>query len=117
MVMACMVVFGTIGKALAAYFSAFVYRMRKLEGHFMFGLTSAHAAGAIAIVMIGMKLEVEPGKYLLDDSVLNGVVIMILVTCIISTIVTDRASRAIVLKRKGQTLRNQREMMRRSLSL
>jgi K+-sensing histidine kinase KdpD len=66
----------------------------------MFGLTSAHAAGAIAIVMIGMKLEVEPGKYLLDDGVLNGVVIMILFTCIISTLVTDKAARDIVLKEK-----------------
>ena len=100
MIMACMVVFGTIGKALAAYLSAFVYRMHRLEGHFMFGLTSAHAAGAIAIVMVGLRLEVEPGKYLLDDSVLNGVVIMILFTCIISTIITDNAARAIVLKEK-----------------
>ena len=100
MIMACMVIFGTIGKALAAYVCAFLFRMSKKEGHFMFGLTSAHAAGAIAIVMIGMKLEVEPGKYLLDDGVLNGVVIMILFTCIISTIVTDRASREIVLKEK-----------------
>lgn len=100
MIMACMVIFGTIGKAAAAYLSAFLYRRTKGEGNLMFGLTSAHAAGGIAMVMIGMKLEITPGHYLLDGTVLNGVVIMILFTCIISTLVTDNASRSIVLNEK-----------------
>ena len=58
----------------------------------LFGLTSAHAAGAIAMVMVGLKLEVAPGKFLFNDEVLNGIVIMILFTCIISSFVTERAA-------------------------
>lgn len=52
----------------------------------MFGLTSAHAAGSIAMVMVGMHLLVAPGTYLVNDDMLNGVVMMILITCIISSI-------------------------------
>jgi len=63
----------------------------------MFGLTSAHAAGAIAMVMVGMRLEVAPGQYLVNDNMLNGVVLMILVTCIISTLMTEHASKQLIL--------------------
>ena len=84
--------FGTFGKALAAYVSTLLFRMSKADGHMMFGLTSAHAAGAIAMVMVGMRLETEPGHMLVDDLMLNGVVIMILVTCVVSTLMTQKAA-------------------------
>lgn len=92
--------FGTFGKALAAYLSSLLFRLTKSDGHMMFGLTSAHAAGAIAMVMVGMRLEVSPGVYLVDDGMLNGVVLMILVTCIVSTVMTDKASKQIILQEK-----------------
>ncbi len=91
--------FGTFGKALAAYLSSLLFRLSKAEGHMMFGLTSAHAAGAIAMVMVGMQLEVEPGVMLVNDQMLNGVVIMILVTCIISTLMTQKAAIEISIQR------------------
>ena len=87
--------FGTFGKALAAYISALMFRLTKSEGKMMFGLTSAHAAGAIAMVMVGRRLMVDANVALADDHMLNGVVIMILVTCIISTLTTERASQEI----------------------
>ena len=93
--------FGTFGKAVAAYLSSLLFRLPKSDGHMMFGLTSAHAAGAIAMVMVGMRLEVSPGVFLVDDGMLNGVVLMILVTCIVSTMMTDRASRQIILQEKA----------------
>ncbi len=93
----CIVIVGTLGKALAAYISCFLQKLPWLSGHFMFGLTSAHAAAGIAIVMIGMRLEVSPGHFLIGDDMLNGVVIMILCTCVISTLVTDRTARSIAL--------------------
>lgn len=99
-VVACMVFFGTIGKALAAYLCGILFHRTKNECDLMFGLTSAHAAGGIAMVMIGMQLETAPGQYLLDDNVLNGVVIMILFTCVISTILTDNAARRITLSKQ-----------------
>ena len=94
--------FGTFGKAVAAYISSLLFRLPQRDGNMMFGLTSAHAAGAIAMVMVGIRLEVSPGKYLVNDDMLNGVVIMILVTCIISTIMTQRASQQIVLEERGK---------------
>ena len=93
----CLVFFGTVGKALAAYAIAFFYRLPKVHGHMMFGLTAAHAAGSIAIVMVGIRLKVAEGTYLLNDDMLNGVVMMILFTCIIGSMVTEKASRDIVL--------------------
>ena len=84
--------FGTFGKAFAAYLSSLLFRLSKADGHMMFGLTSAHAAGAIAMVMVGMRLEVEPGVMLVDNEILNGVIIMILVTCIVSTLMTQKAA-------------------------
>lgn len=103
-VMATMVIFGTLGKAIAAYASCLVMRLPWAAGNMMFGLTSAHAAGAIAMVMVGMEMELAPGSgtFLMDHTALNGVVMMILFTCIISTIVTEQASKQMVL----QSVRN-----------
>jgi len=91
---------GTFGKALAAYFSALLFRLPKADAHMMFGLTSAHAAGAIAMVMVGMRLELAPGHYLVTDDMLNGVILMILVTCVISTLMTEHAAQRIVISQR-----------------
>ncbi|MGM9705428.1 MAG: cation:proton antiporter [Prevotella sp.] len=99
-VVLAIVFFGTFGKAIAAYLSCMLFRLPLSSGNMMFGLTSAHAAGAIAMVMVGMKIETAPGQYLVDDRMLNGVIIMILFTCIISTIVTETAAQQIILRDK-----------------
>ena len=99
-VVLAMVFFGTVGKALAAYAASIFFRLPLSSGHMMFGLTSAHAAGAIAIVMVGRQIEIAPGHTLIGDDVLNGVIIMILFTCIISTIVTEQAAQAIIVRDK-----------------
>ena len=98
----CLVFFGTLGKAVAAYLAARLFRMPWLSGHMMFGLTSAHAAGAIAMVMVGRQLETAPGSYLFGDEVLNGIVIMILFTCVISTVITERAAQRLRLQEKEE---------------
>ncbi len=98
--------FGTFGKAVAAYLSSLLFRLPKSAGHMMFGLTCAHAAGAIAMVMVGMRLEVSPGHYLVNDEMLNGVVIMILITCIVSTIMTEKAAQDIVIANSQQPTAN-----------
>ncbi len=93
----CFVFFGTLGKAIAAYATSCALKLPRVQGHMMFGLTEAHAAGSIAIVMVGIRLAVGDGKFLLDNDMLNGVVMMILFTCVIGTIMTEYASREIVL--------------------
>ncbi|MBQ9654682.1 MAG: cation:proton antiporter [Prevotella sp.] len=101
-VVALIAFFGTFGKAVAAYLSSLLFRLPKSAGNMMFGLTCAHAAGAIAMVMVGMRLEVSPGQYLVNNEMLNGVVIMILITCIISTMMTEHAAQQIILNEKVQ---------------
>ncbi|MBM6993566.1 MAG: cation:proton antiporter [Prevotella sp.] len=99
-VVLCIVIFGTLGKALAAYISCISFRMPLSSGHMMFGLTSAHAAGAIAMVMVGMNLKAPGGHALVDESMLNGVIIMILFTCIISSMTTEWSAQRIILRDK-----------------
>ena len=99
-VVVCMVVFATLGKAVAAYASCFIFKAPLLSGHMMFGLTEAHAAGGIAMTMVGMQMMLPDGTYVFDANVLNGVVMMILFTCIISSIVVDNSAQAILLKEK-----------------
>ena len=96
----CIVFFGTLGKAIAAYAACLGFRLPLFSGHMMFGLTSAHAAGSIAMVMVGMNILIGPNTYLVNDDMLNGVVIMILFTCIISSLLTDWSSRKIILRDK-----------------
>ncbi len=86
---------GTVGKAIAAYLSGFLYHMPMRDRHMMFGLTSAHAAGAIAMVTVGIGIKATSGGMLVDDDMLNGVVVMILFTCIISTLATEKAAQQI----------------------
>ena len=103
-VMLLIAFFGTFGKAVAAYLSSLLFRLPKRDGHMMFGLTSAHAAGAIAMVMVGMRLEVEPGVFLVSDDMLNGVVLMILVTCVISSLMTQHAAQQVTLAQHQSSL-------------
>ena len=96
----CIVFFGTFGKAIAAYLSCLGFHFPVSSGHMMFGLTTAHAAGSIAMVMVGMRLLSPAGTPLVDNTMLNGVVMMILFTCIISSITVDQASQQILLREK-----------------
>ncbi|MBQ1800031.1 MAG: cation:proton antiporter [Prevotella sp.] len=96
----CFVFFGTFGKAVAAYVACIGFRMPLSSGHMTFGLTCAHAAGAIAMVMVGMETEIAPGISMVNDDILNGVVMMILFTCVISTIITEQSAQRIVLRDK-----------------
>ena len=95
------VFFGTLGKGVAAYVCSLLFKLSKSDGHMMFGLTSAHAAGAIAMVMVGIRLEVAPGEYLVSNDMLNAVVMMILFTCIISSVMTEHAAKKIIIHEKA----------------
>lgn len=57
----------------------------------MFGLSNAHAAGALAIVMIGTSVG------LMDDTLLNATVMLILFSCVVSSLATNNGARHLVL--------------------
>ena len=88
-----MTVVATLSKWIAAYATQKIYRMSANERKMIFGLSNAQAAATLAAVLVGHEIIMENGERLLNDDVLNGTVVMILITCLISTIETERASR------------------------
>lgn len=74
------------GKWIAAFVTQRVFGMSSVERSMLYQLSNAHTAVALAVVMIGYRLGV------FDETVLNGTVLMILVTCTVSSIGTSRAA-------------------------
>ena len=97
------VIIGTFGKALASYVACILFRLPLSSGHMMTGLTTAHAAGAIAIVMVGMRLYDADGQPLVSGQMLNAVVLMVLFTCIISTMLTQHSVRKLAVSSDNGT--------------
>lgn len=100
MVVLIMVIAGSVSKYIAAIIAQRMFNFTNNQGSMMFGLTEAHAAGALAMVMVGIKLEIRPGEPLMDNAVLDGVVMMILISCIISSLATDRAAKKLKVEQK-----------------
>lgn len=84
-----MTVVATLSKWLAAYGTQKIFRMSRSERGMMFGLSNAQAAATLAAVLVGHDIILPSGERLLNDDVLNGTVVMILFTCIISSLATD----------------------------
>ncbi len=85
-----MVATALTGKWLASLLVAKSYRMSSGEQRLMFGLSTSQAAATLAAAIVGHDVG------LLNEDVLNGTILLILVTCIVSSIVSDRASRRLV---------------------
>ncbi|GAB3996364.1 cation:proton antiporter [Spirosoma daeguense] len=80
-------------KYLAAIATQKTFRLRKEEGGLIFGLSSASAAATLAAVLVGYNIiisENEAGEpvRLLNEHVLNGSILMILVSCTVSSFVS-----------------------------
>lgn len=99
-----MTVVATFSKWLAAWMTQKIFHMQTSERTMMFGLSNAQAAATLAAVLVGNKIEIAPGVPLLNDDVLNGAVVMILFTCIISSVATERASRKIAVQESSGDL-------------
>ncbi len=78
------------GKWLAAYSTSFIFRYSRDQRRLIFGLSSSHAAATLAVIMVGFQTKII-GEY-----VLNGTILLILITCMVATLVTENASRSIL---------------------
>ena len=102
-VAAVMIVLVTAAKYAAAYLSQKAFRLTRNQRTLLFGLSSAHVAATLAAVMVGYNVilghtpDGEPIR-LLGESVLNGTILMILVTCTVSTFATQHGAHQIALK-------------------
>lgn len=92
-VAAVMITVALTGKWLAVFITQKLFRMTALERRLMFGLNSSQAAATLAAVLVGYSIILPSGERLLNDDVLNGTVLLILVTCIVSSLFTDRAAK------------------------
>ena len=97
-----MTVFATLSKWVAAWLTQIMFKMQPNERSMMFGLSNAQAAATLAAVLIGHGIILDSGERLLNDDVLNGTVVMILFTCIISSLVTERSARKFALHEELQ---------------
>lgn len=77
------------GKWVAAFLTQIVLKYSKIQRKLIFGLSSSHAAATIAVILVGHRAGI------LDENILNGTIILILITCIVASFVTERAGKVI----------------------
>lgn len=82
-----MTVVAIVAKFGAAWASQLMLRYRRDEGRLIFGLSVNQAAATLAAVMVGYDIE------LFSEAVITGTIMMIAVTCLVGSIVTERAGR------------------------
>jgi len=101
-------VVGLTTKYLAAWFTSIIYKYSKHERNIIFGLSVSHAAATLAIIKVGFDIG------LFDQNVINATIILILVSCLVSSFVAERAARKIAIQEK-EVVRKTHEKVERIL--
>jgi len=86
------------GKWLAALFTQLVLKYSQTQRQLIFGLSSAHAGAILAVVLVGYNAGI------LDENILNGTIILILITCFVASVATEKAAKKILLNEKNTEL-------------
>ncbi|THF67201.1 cation:proton antiporter [Pseudothauera nasutitermitis] len=86
-----MVVTILVTKWLAAEATRPILRYSRDQARLVFGLSLPQAAATLAAVMVGYDLG------LFDDTVVNGAILTILVSCLVAPVMVDRHGRALAL--------------------
>lgn len=92
-----MIVVALLGKWIASWLTQKIYRMKSVERELMFGLSNAQAAATLAAVLVGYNIILPSGERLLNEDVLNGTILLILVTCVVSSFITEHAAKRIAM--------------------
>ncbi|MGA9212935.1 cation:proton antiporter [Kaistella sp.] len=96
-----MTIIAIAAKYLAAVATQKTFKLTKEQGGIIFGLSASHAAATLAIVMVGYNIiigETDSGEpiRLLDESVLNGSILLILVSCTVASFVTQKNTQKLI---------------------
>lgn len=83
-----------ITKWIAAFITQKLFFYKTVYRNLIFGLSSSHAAATIAVILIGYQMQI------IDINILNATAVLILITCLISSLVTENASRKVVITEK-----------------
>jgi Kef-type K+ transport system membrane component KefB/nucleotide-binding universal stress UspA family protein len=80
-----------LSKWIPAYVTQKVFKYSDEQRDVIFGLSLAHAAVVLAVIIIGYKLD------LVNESILNGTIILILFSCLMSSFVTEGAGKKLAI--------------------
>jgi Kef-type K+ transport system membrane component KefB len=83
------------GKWLAAAVTQLIFKYTGAQRQLIFGLSGAHAAATLAVILVGFNAGV------IDENILNGTIILILFTCIIASFATEKAAKKIIKESEG----------------
>ena len=119
-VAAVMTTIATSAKFIAAWLTQKTFTFSLDERRLIFGLSNAQAAATLAAVLVGYNIVVgengagEPIR-LLNENVLNGTILMILVTCTIASFVAQKGAQNIALLEAGDSTSDASENRERIL--
>ena len=102
-VAAVMIAVALASKWVASLATQKIFGMRAIEREMIYGLSNAQAGATLAAVLVGYNLLLPDGQRVLNDDVLNGTIILILVTCVFSSFTTERAAKSMVLETRSTT--------------
>jgi Kef-type K+ transport system membrane component KefB/nucleotide-binding universal stress UspA family protein len=86
------------GKWLAAWFTQLIFHYSKNQRQLIFGLSSTHAAATLAVIIVGYQAGI------IDQNILNGTIILILITSVVASFATERAAKRIVISGESDQL-------------
>ncbi len=104
-----MIVVALVAKWIAAFLTQKSFGLTKLDRQMIFGLSTAQAAATLAAVLVGFKLG------LLNEDVLNGTILMILVTCLVSSFAAEKAARKMAVLEQSESMVSEEEEQDRIL--
>lgn len=99
---AVMTTVALLSKYLAAFFAQKGFGFTRHERNLIYGLSSARVAATLAMALVGYNLIVAVAPdgsqiRLLSDSVLNGTILMIFITCTVASFSAQRAAHKIAM--------------------
>jgi Kef-type K+ transport system membrane component KefB len=93
-------------KYLAAQITGLIYKYTKYERRIIYGLSASHAAATLAVIKVGYDIG------LLHQHAVNGTIILILITCLVSSFVTERAAKQIAITEKDSDIKLKKKVER-----
>ncbi len=102
-----MIIVATLAKFAAAWLTQKTFRMSADQRRIIFGLSNAQAAATLAAVMVGYNVilgQTPDGQpiRLLNESILNGTILMILVTCTMASFSAQKGAHNIAAHNSSQ---------------
>lgn len=98
-----------ITKWLAAAIAQWGFKLKSSDRSLMFGLTGSRAAATLAIALVGFNIVLPDGSHLFDLVIMNGAMLLILVSCIVSAFFTEWSARKLMLRREIEPIEKHEE--------